>query len=130
MDSVLKTSFFNKNILSHSFNGKKSLLKNRLINIKEADLKKQSKLILRIFICIFTFFIMIIQSQFLMGQSLTDYNYKKPLQSDYQIFDESKNFRSIVELCVMYSMKKDKYYIYNERESKKDILLIQLTKFI
>lgn len=81
MDSVLKTSFFNKNILSHSFNGKKSLLKRRLINIKEANLKKQSKLIL-IFICIFTFFIMIIQSQFLMGQSLTDYNYKKPLQSD------------------------------------------------
>ncbi|HDA1970342.1 TPA: beta-lactam sensor/signal transducer BlaR1, partial [Staphylococcus aureus] len=78
MDSVLKTPFFNKNILSHSFNGKKSLLKRRLINIKEANLKKQSKLIL-IFICIFTFFIMIIQSQFLMGQSLTDYNYKKPL---------------------------------------------------
>ena len=37
---------------------------------------------------------MIIQSQFLMGQSLTDYNYKKPLQSDYQILDESKNFGS------------------------------------
>ncbi|NFW67000.1 beta-lactam sensor/signal transducer BlaR1, partial [Staphylococcus aureus] len=53
MDSVLKTPFSNKNILSHSFNGKKSLLKSRLINIKEADLKKQSKLIL-IFICIFT----------------------------------------------------------------------------
>ena len=29
-----------------------------------------------------------------MGQSLTDYNYKKPLQSDYQILDESKNFGS------------------------------------
>ena len=55
MDSVLKTSFFNKNILSHSFNGKKSLLKRRLINIKEGNLKKQSKLIL-IFICIFTFY--------------------------------------------------------------------------
>ena len=118
MDSVLKTSFFNKNILSHSFNGKKSLLKNRLINIKEADLKKQSKLIL-IFICIFTFFIMIIQSQFLMGQSLTDYNYKKPLQSDYQILDESKNFGSNSGSFVMYSMKKDKYYIYNEKESRK-----------
>ncbi|HEA6132328.1 TPA: class D beta-lactamase [Staphylococcus aureus] len=108
----------NKNILSHSFNGKKSLLKNRLINIKEADLKKQSKLIL-IFICIFTFFIMIIQSQFLMGQSLTDYNYKKPLQSDYQILDESKNFGSNSGSFVMYSMKKDKYYIYNEKESRK-----------
>ncbi|HID4886488.1 TPA: beta-lactam sensor/signal transducer BlaR1, partial [Staphylococcus aureus] len=118
MDSVLKTSFFNKNILSHSFNGKKSLLKNRLINIKEADLKKQSKLIL-IFICIFTFFIMIIQSQFLIGQSLTDYNYKKPLQSDYQILDESKNFGSNSGSFVMYSMKKDKYYIYNEKESRK-----------
>lgn len=118
MDSVLKTSFFNKNILSHSFNGKKSLLKNRLINIKEADLKKQSKLIL-IFICIFTFFIMIIQSQFLMGQSLTDYNYRKPLQSDYQILDESKNFGSNSGSFVMYSMKKDKYYIYNEKESRK-----------
>ncbi|HDG9924903.1 TPA: beta-lactam sensor/signal transducer BlaR1 [Staphylococcus aureus] len=118
MDSVLKTPFFNKNILSHSFNGKKSLLKNRLINIKEADLKKQSKLIL-IFICIFTFFIMIIQSQFLMGQSLTDYNYKKPLQSDYQILDESKNFGSNSGSFVMYSMKKDKYYIYNEKESRK-----------
>ncbi|HDM1979806.1 TPA: beta-lactam sensor/signal transducer BlaR1 [Staphylococcus aureus] len=118
MDSVLKTSFFNKNILSHSFNGKKSLLKSRLINIKEADLKKQSKLIL-IFICIFTFFIMIIQSQFLMGQSLTDYNYKKPLQSDYQILDESKNFGSNSGSFVMYSMKKDKYYIYNEKESRK-----------
>ncbi|HAR4803729.1 TPA: beta-lactam sensor/signal transducer BlaR1, partial [Staphylococcus aureus] len=104
--------------LSHSFNGKKSLLKNRLINIKEADLKKQSKLIL-IFICIFTFFIMIIQSQFLMGQSLTDYNYKKPLQSDYQILDESKNFGSNSGSFVMYSMKKDKYYIYNEKESRK-----------
>ncbi|HDM2714155.1 TPA: beta-lactam sensor/signal transducer BlaR1 [Staphylococcus aureus] len=118
MDSVLKTPFFNKNILSHSFNGKKSLLKSRLINIKEADLKKQSKLIL-IFICIFTFFIMIIQSQFLMGQSLTDYNYKKPLQSDYQILDESKNFGSNSGSFVMYSMKKDKYYIYNEKESRK-----------
>ncbi|HCW7206506.1 TPA: beta-lactam sensor/signal transducer BlaR1 [Staphylococcus aureus] len=118
MDSVLKTSFFNKNILSHSFNGKKSLLKRRLINIKEANLKKQSKLIL-IFICIFTFFIMIIQSQFLMGQSLTDYNYKKPLQSDYQILDESKNFVSNSGSFVMYSMKKDKYYIYNEKESRK-----------
>ncbi|HDC3915042.1 TPA: beta-lactam sensor/signal transducer BlaR1 [Staphylococcus aureus] len=118
MDSVLKTSFFNKNILSHSFNGKKSLLKRRLINIKEANLKKQSKLIL-IFICIFTFFIMIIQSQFLMGQSLTDYNYKKPLQSDYQILDESKNFGSNSGAFVMYSMKKDKYYIYNEKESRK-----------
>lgn len=118
MDSVLKTSFFNKNILSHSFNGKKSLLKRRLINIKEANLKKQSKLIL-IFICIFTFFIMIIQSQFLMGQSLTDYNYKKPLQSDYQILDESKNFSSNSGSFVMYSMKKDKYYIYNEKESRK-----------
>ncbi|HDD7778405.1 TPA: beta-lactam sensor/signal transducer BlaR1 [Staphylococcus aureus] len=118
MDSVLKTSFFNKNILSHSFNGKKSLLKRRLINIKEANLKKQSKLIL-IFICIFTFFIMIIQSQFLMGQSLTDYNYKKPLQSDYQILDESKNFGSNSGSFVMYSMKKDKYYIYNEKKSRK-----------
>ncbi|WP_145382602.1 beta-lactam sensor/signal transducer BlaR1 [Staphylococcus epidermidis] len=118
MDSVLKTSFFNKNILSHSFNGKKSLLKRRLINIKEGNLKKQSKLIL-IFICIFTFFIMIIQSQFLMGQSLTDYNYKKPLQSDYQILDESKNFGSNSGTFVMYSMKKDKYYIYNEKESRK-----------
>ncbi|HDA6604547.1 TPA: beta-lactam sensor/signal transducer BlaR1 [Staphylococcus aureus] len=118
MDSVLKTSFFNKNILSHSFNGKKSLLKRRLINIKEANLKKQSKLIL-IFICIFTFFIMIIQSQFLMGQSSTDYNYKKPLQSDYQILDESKNFGSNSGSFVMYSMKKDKYYIYNEKESRK-----------
>ncbi|KAA30090.1 regulatory protein BlaR1 [Staphylococcus aureus VET0075R] len=118
MDSVLKTSFFNKNILSHSFNGKKSLLKRRLINIKKGNLKKQSKLIL-IFICIFTFFIMIIQSQFLMGQSLTDYNYKKPLQSDYQILDESKNFGSNSGSFVMYSMKKDKYYIYNEKESRK-----------
>ncbi|HFQ1542844.1 TPA: beta-lactam sensor/signal transducer BlaR1 [Staphylococcus aureus] len=118
MDSVLKTPFFNKNILSHSFNGKKSLLKRRLINIKEANLKKQSKLIL-IFICIFTFFIMIIQSQFLMGQSLTDYNYKKPLQSDYQILDESKNFGSNSGSFVMYSMKKGKYYIYNEKESRK-----------
>ena len=118
MDSVLKTPFFNKNILSHSFNGKKSLLKRRLINIKEANLKMQSKLIL-IFICIFTFFIMIIQSQFLMGQSLTDYNYKKPLQSDYQILDESKNFGSNSGSFVMYSMKKDKYYIYNEKESRK-----------
>ncbi|WP_145437892.1 beta-lactam sensor/signal transducer BlaR1 [Staphylococcus hominis] len=118
MDSVLKTSFFNKNILSHSFNGKKSLLKRRLINIKEGNLKKQSKLIL-IFICIFTFFIMIIQSQFLMGQSLTDYNYKKPLQSDYQILDESKNLGSNSGSFVMYSMKKDKYYIYNEKESRK-----------
>lgn len=118
MDSVLKTSFFNKNILSHSFNGKKSLLKRRLINIKEGNLKKQSKLIL-IFICIFTFFIMIIQSQFLMGQSLTDYNYKKPLQGDYQILDESKNFGSNSGSFVMYSMKKDKYYIYNEKESRK-----------
>ena len=118
MDSVLKTPFFNKNILSHSFNGKKSLLKRRLINIKEGNLKKQSKLIL-IFICIFTFFIMIIQSQFLMGQSLTDYNYKKPLQSDYQILDESKNFGSNSGSFVMYSMKKDKYYIYNEKESRK-----------
>lgn len=118
MDSVLKTPFFNKNILSHSFNGKKSLLKRRLINIKEANLKKQSKLIL-IFICIFTFFIMIIQSQFLMGQSLTDYNYKKPLQSDYQILDESKNFGSNSGSFVMYRMKKDKYYIYNEKESRK-----------
>ncbi len=118
MDSVLKTPFFNKNILSHSFNGKKSLLKRRLINIKEGNLKKQSKLIL-IFVCIFTFFIMIIQSQFLMGQSLTDYNYKKPLQSDYQILDESKNFGSNSGSFVMYSMKKDKYYIYNEKESRK-----------
>lgn len=118
VDSVLKTPFFNKNILSHSFNGKKSLLKRRLINIKEANLKKQSKLIL-IFICIFTFFIMIIQSQFLIGQSLTDYNYKKPLQSDYQILDESKNFGSNSGSFVMYSMKKDKYYIYNEKESRK-----------
>ncbi|HIH7687381.1 TPA: beta-lactam sensor/signal transducer BlaR1 [Staphylococcus aureus] len=118
MDSVLKTPFFNKNILSHSFNGKKSLLKRRLINIKEANLKKQSKLIL-IFICIFTFFIMIIQSQFLIGQSLTDYNYKKPLQSDYQILDESKNFGSNSGSFVMYSMKKVKYYIYNEKESRK-----------
>ncbi|WP_279750649.1 beta-lactam sensor/signal transducer BlaR1 [Staphylococcus aureus] len=118
MDSVLKTPFFNKNILSHSFNGKKSLLKRRLINIKEANLKKQSKLIL-IFVCIFTFFIMIIQSQFLMGQSLTDYNYKKPLQNDYQILDESKNFGSNSGSFVMYSMKKDKYYIYNEKESRK-----------
>lgn len=118
MDSVLKTPFFNKNILSHSFNGKKSLFKRRLINIKEANLKKQSKLIL-IFICIFTFFIMIIQSQFLIGQSLTDYNYKKPLQSDYQILDESKNFGSNSGSFVMYSMKKDKYYIYNEKESRK-----------
>lgn len=118
MDSVLKTPFFNKNILSHSFNGKKSLLKRRLINIKEANLKKQSKLIL-IFICIFTFFIMIIQSQFLIGQFLTDYNYKKPLQSDYQILDESKNFGSNSGSFVMYSMKKDKYYIYNEKESRK-----------
>ncbi len=70
---------------------KKSLLKRRLINIKEANLKKQSKLI-PIFICIFTFLLMVIQSQFLMGQSITDYNYKKPLQNDHQILDESKKF--------------------------------------
>ncbi len=51
----------------------KLLLKRRLINIKEANLKKQSKLI-PIFICIFTFLLMVNQSQFLMGQSITDYN--------------------------------------------------------
>ncbi|HDJ1424602.1 TPA: beta-lactam sensor/signal transducer BlaR1 [Staphylococcus aureus] len=118
MDSVLNIPFFNKNILSHSFNGKKSLLKRRLINIKEANLKKQSKLI-PIFICIFTFLLMVIQSQFLMGQSITDYNYKKPLQNDHQILDESKNFGSNSGSFVMYSMKKDKYYIYNEKESRK-----------
>ncbi|HEC2208418.1 TPA: beta-lactam sensor/signal transducer BlaR1, partial [Staphylococcus delphini] len=106
------------NILSHSFNGKKSLLKRRLINIKEANLKKQSKLI-PIFICIFTFLLIVIQSQFLMGQSITDYNYKKPLQNDHQILDESKNFGSNSGSFVMYSMKKDKYYIYNEKESRK-----------
>ena len=43
---------------------------------------------------------MIIQSQFLMGQSLTDYNYKKPLQSDYQILDESKILVQIVDLSL------------------------------
>ncbi|HCW8318013.1 TPA: BlaR1 family beta-lactam sensor/signal transducer, partial [Staphylococcus aureus] len=118
MDSVLKISVFNKNILSHSFNGKKSLLKRRLMNIKDANLKKQSKLIL-IFICIFTFFLMVIQSQFLMGQSLTDDNFKKPLQNDYQILDKSKIFGSNSGSFVMYSMKKDKYYIYNEKESRK-----------
>ncbi|HIH8118373.1 TPA: beta-lactam sensor/signal transducer BlaR1 [Staphylococcus aureus] len=118
MDSVLNVPFFNKNILSHSFNGKKSLLKRRLINIKEANLKKQSKLIL-IFICIFTFLLMVIQSQFLMGQSITDYNYKKPLHNDYQILDKSKIFGSNSGSFVMYSMKKDKYYIYNEKESRK-----------
>ncbi|PVV78681.1 penicillin binding protein transpeptidase domain-containing protein [Staphylococcus aureus] len=118
MDSVLNIPFFNKNILSHSFNGKKSLLKRRLINIKEANLKKQSKLI-PIFICIFTFLLIVIQSQFLMGQSITDYNYKKPLQNDHQILDESKNFGSNSGSFVMYSMKKDKYYIYNEKESRK-----------
>ena len=64
-----------------------------------------------------------------MGQSLTDYNYKKPLQSDYQILDESKILVQIGSF-VMYSMKKDKYYIYNEKKVEKDILLIQLTKFI
>ncbi|WP_458048131.1 hypothetical protein, partial [Klebsiella pneumoniae] len=97
---------------------KKSLLKRRLINIKEANLKKQSKLIL-IFICIFTFLLMVIQSQFLMGQSITDYNYKKPLHNGYQILDKSKIFGSNSGSFVMYSMKKDKYYIYKETESRK-----------
>ena len=41
---------------------------------------------------------MVIQSQFLMGQSITDYNYKKPLHNDYQILDKSKIFGSIVDL--------------------------------
>ncbi|WP_418896066.1 hypothetical protein [Staphylococcus aureus] len=71
---------------------KKSLLKSRLINIKEADLKKAVKINSNFLFVFLLFFIMIIQSQFLMGQSLTDYNYKKPLQSDYQILDESKKF--------------------------------------
>ncbi|MDN8880877.1 BlaR1 family beta-lactam sensor/signal transducer, partial [Staphylococcus aureus] len=105
MDSVLKISVFNKNILSPSLNGKKSLLKRRLMNIKYANLKKQSKLIL-IFICIFTFFIMVIQSQFLMGQSLNDDNFKKPLQNDYQNIDKSKIFCSNSGSFFMYSMKK------------------------
>ena len=39
---------------------------------------------------------MVIQSQFLMGQSITDYNYKKPLHNGYQILDKSKIFGSIV----------------------------------
>ena len=71
---------------------------------------------------------MVIQSQFLMGQSITDYNYKKPLHNDYQILDKSKIFGSAS--FVMYSMKKDKYYIYNEKKVEKGILLIQLIKFI
>ena len=78
-------------------------------------MKKQSKLILILFV--FLLFIMIIQSQFLMGQSLTDYNYKSPC--DYQILDESKNFGSNSGSFVMYSMKKDKYYIYNEKKVEK-----------
>ena len=36
---------------------------------------------------------MVIQSQFLMGQSITDYNYKSPY-NDYQILDKSKIFGS------------------------------------
>ena len=72
---------------------------------------------------------MVIQSQFLMGQSITDYNYKKPLHNDYQILDKSKIFGSNSGSFVMY-MKKDKYYIYNEKKVEKGILLIQLIKFI
>lgn len=40
MDFVLNVLFFNKNILSYLFNGKKLLFKRRLINIKEVNLKK------------------------------------------------------------------------------------------
>ncbi|HDH6993587.1 TPA: class D beta-lactamase [Staphylococcus aureus] len=117
---TLHLIIFNIFSIIMSYNPLVHIVKRKIIhdNEVEADLKKQSKLIL-IFICIFTFFIMIIQSQFLMGQSLTDYNYKKPLQSDYQILDESKNFGSNSGSFVMYSMKKDKYYIYNEKESRK-----------
>ena len=53
----------------------------------------------------------------------------KPLQNDYQILDKSKILVQIVDLS-SYSMKKDKYYIYNEKKVEKGILLIQLIKFI
>ncbi len=55
---------------------------------------------------------MIIQSQFLMKKSLTDYTNKKPLQSHDQILDESKNFGSNSTFVNAHT-KKDKYYIYN-----------------
>ena len=75
----------------------KNHTKRRLINIKEANLKKQSKLIL-IFICILLFY-HDNSKPVLMGQSLTDYNYKSPY-SDYQILDESKILVQIVDLSL------------------------------
>ena len=116
--SVLNFQSFNKNILSHAFNGKKTLLKRRLINIKKFNLKKQPKIIL-ILTYIFSLFLMLFQSQFLMGQSLIENKYKDPLKSDYQIIDKSKSFGTNQGSFVMYSVKKNEYYIYNEEESRK-----------
>lgn len=118
MMSALKFKSFNKNILSHAFNGEKTLLKKRLINIKKINFKKQPKTIL-ILTYVFCLFLIIFQSQFLMGQSLTDNKYREPLKSNYQTIDKSKNFATHKGSFVMYSSKKDEYYIYNEQESRK-----------
>jgi bla regulator protein BlaR1 len=118
MMSALKFKSFNKNILSHAFNGEKTLLKKRLINIKKINFKKQPKTIL-ILTYVFCLFLIIFQSQFLMGQSLTDNKYREPLKSNYQTIDKSKNFATHKGSFVMYSSKKKEYYIYNEQESRK-----------
>lgn len=116
--SALKFKSFNKNMLSHAFNGDKTLLKKRLINIKKINFKKQPKTIL-ILTYVFSLFLIIFQSQFLMGQSLTDNKYRDPLKSNYQTIDKSKNFATNKGSFVMYSSKKKEYYIYNEQESRK-----------
>lgn len=118
MMSALKFKSFNKNILSHAFNGKKTLLKKRLINIKKINFKKPPKLILLLTYGI-SLFLIIFQSQFIMGQSLTDHKYREPLKSHYQTIDKSKNFAAHKGSFVMYSSKKKEYYIYNEQESRK-----------
>ena len=63
-----------------------------------------------------------------MGQSITDYNYKKP-HNGYQILDKSKIFGSMWIFRHVQHEERQILFI-TKKKVEKGILLIQLIKFI
>ena len=117
MMSILKFNSLNNNDLSHAFNGKKTLLKRRLKNIKKFNFKKQSKIVL-VLIYMFSIILIVFQSHYLMGQTLSEEKYNNALKSNNALINKSQYFPNNKGSFVMYSSQKDKYYIYNEKESR------------
>jgi bla regulator protein BlaR1 len=116
-NSALKSQLLKKQMLVHTFSGTQKTLKKRLLSIRDFKPKKASKKII-LLAYVLSILSLVIQCVFLTGNAAVMDNYKEPLKHEVQKIDEIHRFSGNKGSFVMYSVHKNKYYIFNENESR------------